>query len=86
MLENGLRLNPDKTEVLRVCGPTVSGLGNSLSFFGGGDSGHLDPALTMETQVASVVRTAYFHLWRIAQLCPFLDVGALPTLVHARVI
>ena len=29
---------------------------------------HLDPALTMEIQVASVVRTAYFHLWRIAWL------------------
>ena len=34
---------------------------------------HLDPALTMEIQVASVVRSAYFHLWRIAQLQPYLD-------------
>ena len=25
---------------------------------------HLDPALTMETQVASVVRSAHFHLWQ----------------------
>ena len=46
---------------------------------------HLDLALTMETQVASVVRFAYFHLWQIAQL-PYLDVGALTTLVHVLVI
>ena len=47
---------------------------------------HLDPTLTMETQVASVVRTAFFHLWRIAWLRPYLDTGALTTLVHALVI
>ena len=35
MQENGLRLNPDKTEVLRVGVPTVGGLGNPL--FWGGD-------------------------------------------------
>ena len=34
-----LRLNPDKTEVLRVGGPDVNSLGNSLSFLGG-DSHH----------------------------------------------
>ena len=34
MQENGLRLNPDKTEVLRVRSPTVGGLGDSLSFGG----------------------------------------------------
>ena len=37
--ENGLRLNPDKTEVLRVGGPVAGGLGDSL-MFGGGDPGH----------------------------------------------
>ena len=37
MQSNGLRLNPDKMEVLRVGGPSVSGIGNSLSF-GGDDS------------------------------------------------
>ena len=47
---------------------------------------HLAPALTIETQVASVVCSAYFHLWRIAQLCPYLDVGSLTTLVHVLVI
>ena len=78
MQENGLRLNLDKTEVLRLGAPTVGGLGESLLFEGwvtlAAKSGvhslgiHLDPALTMETQVASVVRTAFFHLWRIAWL------------------
>ena len=75
MQENGLRLNPDKMEVLRVGAPTVGGLGNSLlgervaAKDGVWSLGiHLDPALTMETQVASVVHTAFFHLWWIAQL------------------
>ena len=35
MQENGLRLNPDKTEVLRVGGPRVGGLGDSLTFGAG---------------------------------------------------
>ena len=95
MQENGLRLNLDKTEVLRVGGPSIGGLGNSLSFGGvtlttksevRSLGVHLYPALTMETQVASVVCSAYFHLCRIAQLCPYLDVGELTTLVHALVI
>ena len=47
---------------------------------------HLDPAFTMETQVVSVARSAYFHLWRIAQLRPYLDGESLTTLVHALVI
>ena len=33
-----------------------------------------------------MVLSAYFHLWRIAQLHPYLDVGALTTLIHALVI
>ena len=86
MQVNALRLNPGKT---------ISGLGNSLSFvcvtlttksevcsLGV----HLDPVLTMETQVSSVVRSAHFHFLRIAQLCPYLDVGVLTTLVHALVV
>ena len=40
----------------------------------------------METHVASVARSAYFRLWRIAQLRPYLDGGALTTVVHALVI
>ena len=95
MQVNGLRLNPDKTEVLRVGGPSISGLGNSLSFGGVTLTAksevrslevQLDLAFTMETQVASVVRSAYFHLWQIAQLRPHLDVGVLTSLVHALVV
>ena len=94
MQENGLRLNPDKMEVLRVSGPSIGGLGNSS--FGGVTltaksevhslGVHLDPGLTMETQVTSVIHSTYFHLWQIAQLCPYLDVGVLTTLVHPLVI
>ena len=47
---------------------------------------HLDPTLTMEMQVASIVSTAFFHLWRIAQLRLYLDTGALTNLVHVLVI
>ena len=47
---------------------------------------HLDLVHTMETQVASVVRSTYFHLWWIAQLCPYLDGGALTTLVRVLII
>ena len=36
MQSNGLRLNPDKTEILRVGGPSISGIGNSF-YFGGDD-------------------------------------------------
>ena len=47
---------------------------------------HLDPVFTVETQVALVVRTSFFHLRWIAQQRPYLDVGALTTLVNALVI
>ena len=78
----------------RQDGVPEGGLGSSLSF--GGVTltvksevcslgVHLDPALTMETQVVSVVHSTYFHLWRIVQLCPYLNVGSLTTLVHALV-
>ena len=71
MQENGLRLNPDKTEVLRVGAPVAGGLGDSLTFGGATVATkngvcslgiYLDPTLTMETQVASVAHTAFFHL------------------------
>ena len=73
---------------------TIGGLGNSLSFGGltlttksevRSLGIHLNPALTMETQVASLVCSVYFHLWRIVRLRPFLDVRAPTTLVHVLV-
>ena len=33
-----------------------------------------------------MVQAAHFHFWRIAQLHPYLDMGALMTLIHALVI
>ena len=33
-----------------------------------------------------MVRSAHLHLQRIAQLCPYLDAGAVTTLVHALVV
>ena len=95
MRANRLRLNPDKTEILHVGSPGISGLGNSLSFGGVTCLTKsevrsldicLDLDLTIETQVASVVWAAHFHLRRIAQLRSYLDVGALMTLIHALVI
>ena len=95
MQENGLRLNPDKTEVLRVGAPPISGLGSFLSFVGMTFTTksvvhslgvHLDPALGMESHVASVVYTTHLHLRQIGQLHSYLDVGALTTLVHAFII
>ena len=84
-----LRLNPGKLEVLQVGAPdntfgggvtlTAKSVVHSLGI-------HLDLALTMETQVSSVVRSAHFRLWRIAQLHPYLDVGMLTTLVHILVV
>ena len=33
-----------------------------------------------------MVWSAHLHLWQIAQLCPYLDTGALTMLVHAIVV
>ena len=46
----------------------------------------LDPALSMASQIASVVQYTYFHLKQIAQLHPYLDTGSLNTLVHTLVV
>ena len=46
---------------------------------------HLDLALTMETQVASVVRSTHLHLRQIAQLRPCLDAGSFTTLIVSRI-
>ena len=35
---------------------------------------HLDPAITVETQVASVVHSMHFHLWLIAQLLSLIHI------------
>ena len=40
----------------------------------------------METQVASVIHTTYFHVWWIAQLSPYLEGGVLITVVQVLVV
>ena len=73
--ENGLRLNLDKTEVLRVGAHIVGGLGDSRL---GGDPCRKEwcpqlgdpsgPGAHHGNSGASVVHTAFFHLWRIVLL------------------
>ena len=46
----------------------------------------LDTRLDMASQVASVCRSAYYHLFRIAKICASLTIVACKTLVHALVI
>lgn len=46
----------------------------------------VDPALSMDTQIVSVVCSACFHLSQIVQLHRYLDTGSLTTLVHALVV
>ena len=75
--------------------PGVCGLGASLPFKGvtlsTKDEVHslgvlLDPALSVASQVASVVHSSYFHLKRVAQLRRYLDTRSLTTLVYALVV
>ena len=46
----------------------------------------LDPALSMASQVASVVRSTYFQLTWVTQLYPYLDTGFLTMLIHVLVV
>ena len=84
---NGLRLNPDKTEVLRVGGPNIGGLGNSLSFGRVTLTAkrevrslgvHLDPALTMETQVAPFCLFPSVASLSVLSCVPILMLGHSP--------
>ena len=70
-MDERLRLNPDKTEVLWVNASSVCGLEVSLSFgrapLSTKDGVYsldvlLDPALSMESQIVSVVHSTFFHL------------------------
>ena len=45
----------------------------------------LELGLTSEAQVGSVSRGAFLQLWRIYQLCPFLDEWSLATVTYALV-
>ena len=47
---------------------------------------HLDPVITMDSQVASVVRSTHLNLRPIAQLCSYLDVRLLTTLTYVLIV
>ncbi|XP_061441792.1 uncharacterized protein LOC133364873 [Rhineura floridana] len=94
MRVNKLKLNPDKTEMLLVDGfsdrmvdiyPVLDGVTlplkdqvRSLGVF-------LDSSLSLEAQVASVVRNAFYQLRLVAQLHPYLSKEDLTSVVHALV-
>ena len=93
LTDNRLLLNDDKTEAIlfrsscpvastiNICGsvaqlqPTVRDIGVVL-----------DTRLDMSSQVSSVCRSAYYHLFRIAKIRASLTAVACKTLVHALVI
>ncbi|XP_053142271.1 uncharacterized protein LOC128340742 [Hemicordylus capensis] len=94
MRVNKLRLNPDKTEVLLVGGssawvndvqPVLDGVARPLK-----DQVHilgvlLDPAPSLEVQVASMAQSAFYQLRLICQLQPYLERESLATVTHALV-
>ena len=45
----------------------------------------LEPSLSLEAQVASVARSAFYQLRSVAQLRPYLDRDSLASVVHALV-
>ncbi|KAF7250944.1 RNA-directed DNA polymerase from mobile element jockey [Varanus komodoensis] len=94
MRANKLKLNPDKMEVLLVGGSgfeegdldlVLNGVALPLR-----DKVHilgalLDPELSLEAQVTAVARSAFFQLWLIHQLRPYLENDCLVTVTHALV-
>lgn len=46
----------------------------------------LDPALLLDKQSVAVARSAFYHLWLICKLRPFLENKNLITVTHALVI
>ncbi|KAF7254400.1 hypothetical protein EYD10_00419 [Varanus komodoensis] len=94
MRANKLKLNPDKTEVLLVGGSgfgegdlnlVLNGVALPLRDKVRSLGVLLDPELSLEAQVTSVVRSAFFQLWLIHQLHPYLGNDCLVTVTHALV-
>ena len=95
MADNFLKLNDPKTEFLLVgsrfrsmvpcshiqigderVAPTTSAKSLGVIF---------DSGMTMEAHVNSVVRSAFYHIWRIGTIRDYLTHDAAVTLVHAYV-
>ena len=45
----------------------------------------LEPSMSLEAQVASVAQSAFYQLWLVAPLCPYLDRDNLASVVYALV-
>ncbi|XP_061487037.1 uncharacterized protein LOC133387065 isoform X2 [Rhineura floridana] len=94
MRANKLRLNPDKTEMLLVDGfsdrmvdtyPILDGVTLPLKDRVRSLGVVLDSSLSLEAQVASVARNAFYQLRLVAQLCPYLSKEDLTSVVHALI-
>ncbi|KAF7246016.1 Potassium voltage-gated channel subfamily KQT member 4 [Varanus komodoensis] len=94
MRANELKLKPDKMEVLLVSGsgfqvidfgPVLYGIALPLKDRGRSLAVLLDPELSLEAQVAMVVRSAFLLLWLIHQLHLYLDEHCLTMVTHALV-
>ncbi|KAF7243586.1 putative RNA-directed DNA polymerase from transposon BS, partial [Varanus komodoensis] len=94
MRANKLKLNPDEREVLLVGGSgfgegelnlVLNGVALPLRDKVRSLGVLLDPELSLEAQVTAVARSAFFQLWLIHQLCPYLEYDCLVTVTHALV-
>uniref|UniRef100_A0A670IW23 Reverse transcriptase domain-containing protein n=1 Tax=Podarcis muralis TaxID=64176 RepID=A0A670IW23_PODMU len=95
MAANGLKLNPDKTEVLFWGDRGRAGVEDSLVLNGvtvplkdqvRSLGVILDSQLSMEAQVNSVSRAAVYQLHLVCRLRPYLPADCLARVVHALVI
>ena len=95
-MDDFLKLNGDKTEVLVISTPAMSRYIQPIVLQVGGSaitpSGKvrdlgvtLDPTLQMEQHVLNVCKTTYYQLHNIFRIRKYLTVGATRTLVHALV-
>ena len=97
MLSNGLKLNEDKTEVL-VCSTNAKLHTIDMPFVTIDDTTvpvsksaknlgvHLDPTLSMDQQISSMVRIMNFELRRISKMKPFLSQTSLKSVVSSLIL
>ncbi|KAF7247787.1 BMP-binding endothelial regulator protein [Varanus komodoensis] len=94
MRANKLKLNPDKTEVFLVGGSgfgegdldlVLNGVALALKDRVRSLGVLLDPELLLEAQVTVVAKNAFFQLWLIHQLRPYLENDCLATVTHTLV-
>ncbi|XP_061470050.1 uncharacterized protein LOC133379228 [Rhineura floridana] len=94
MRANKLKLNPNKTEMLLVGGPSaqmvdvrpvLDGVTLPLKEQVRSLGVLLDPLLSLEAQVASVAQNAFYQLRLVAQLRPYLSKEHLASVIHAMV-